>query len=87
MPTTTNLDLDGFKVEARDGSIGTVDHSIYVAGMTFVVVSSGRKLMIPAGVIEEVDPDTETVFVGLTKDEIATAPEFDEQYRDPSYRS
>ena len=32
-------------------------------------------------------PDTETIFVDLTKDEIKNAPEFDETtYRDQSYR-
>jgi hypothetical protein len=35
-----------------------------------------------------IDPDTETIFVNLTKDEIKNAPEFDENtYRDESYRN
>ena len=34
--------------------------------------------MLPAGVVERVDADTETIFVQLTKDEIKNAPEFDE---------
>jgi hypothetical protein len=39
-------------------------------------------------VIRDIDPDTETIFVDLTKDEIKNAPEFDETtYRDPSYRN
>jgi hypothetical protein len=43
--------------------------------------------VIPAGVIRDIDPDTETIFVNLTKDEIKNAPEFDETtYRDQSYR-
>jgi hypothetical protein len=90
--TTPNLDLDGFKVEAKDGSIGKVDQATYEAGMSFIVVDTGplifgKKVMIPAGVISDIDPDTETLFVNLTKDEIKEAPEFDEEhYRDPSYR-
>ena len=44
--------------------------------------------MLPAGVIRDIDLDTETVFVGLTKDEIKNAPEFDDKtYRDQTYRN
>jgi hypothetical protein len=89
----TNLDLTGFKVEARDGGIGKVDEATHEAGGSFVVVDTGpwifgKKVMLPAGVIRDIDLDTETIFVGLTKDEIKNAPEFDEhRYRDESYRS
>ena len=38
--------------------------------------------MLPAGVIQSVDADTETVFVSLTKDEIKSSPEFDDSRRD-----
>jgi hypothetical protein len=87
-----NIDLTGFKVEATDGSIGKVDESTYEAGGSFIVVDTGpwifgKKVMLPAGVIRDIDPDTETVFVARTKDEIKNAPEFDEErYRDQSYR-
>jgi hypothetical protein len=87
-----NIDLTGFKVEATDGSIGKVDESTYDAGGSFVVVDTGpwifgKKVMLPAGVISDIDPDTETVFVARTKDEIKNAPEFDEErYREQSYR-
>jgi hypothetical protein len=86
------LDLSGFKVEARDGDIGKVDEATHEAGGSFVVVDTGpwifgKKVMLPAGVIRDIDPDTETVFVALTKDEIKNAPEFDEKrYQDQSYR-
>jgi hypothetical protein len=88
----TNVDLTGFKVEATDGGIGKVDEATHEAGGSFVVVDTGpwifgKKVMLPAGVIRDIDLDTETIFVGLTKDEIKDAPEFDEQrYRDESYR-
>ena len=43
---------------------------------------------LPAGTIRDIDPDTETIFVDLTKDAIKNAPEFDEKtYRDQSYRN
>lgn len=71
----SNVDLTGFKVEARDGSIGKVDVATHEAGGSFVVVDTGpwilgKKVMLPAGVVRDVD---------LTKDEIKNAPEFDEK--------
>jgi hypothetical protein len=89
----SRVDLTGFKVEARDGSIGKVDEATHEAGGSFIVVDTGpwifgRKVLLPAGVIRDVDLDTEMVFVGLAKDEIKNAPEFDETtYRDQSYRN
>jgi hypothetical protein len=88
-----NLDLTSFKVDARDGSIGKVDEATHEAGGSFVVLDTGpwifgKKVMLPAGVIRDIDLDTETVFVDLTKDEIKNAPEFDEKrYREQSYRT
>ncbi len=90
--TPPNIDLAGFQVEARDGGIGKVDEATHEAGGSFIVVDTGpwifgKKVMLPAGVIQDIDPDTETIFVDLTKDEIKNAPEFDEKtHRDQSYR-
>jgi hypothetical protein len=89
----SSVDLTGFKVEATDGSIGKVDEATYEAGGSFIVVDTGpwifgKKVMLPAGMIRDIDLDTETIFVHLTKDEIKNAPEFDENtYRDHSYRN
>ena len=90
--TPLNVDLTGFKVETTDGDIGKVDEATKEAGGSFIVVDTGpwifgKKVMIPAGVIRDIDPDTETLLVSLTKEEIKNAPEFDEKrYRDQSYR-
>jgi hypothetical protein len=90
--TPPNLDLTGFKVEATDGDIGKVDEATNEVGGSFIIVDTGpwifgKKVMLPAGVIRDIDPDTETIFVQRTKDEIKNAPEFDEQrYRDQAYR-
>jgi hypothetical protein len=87
------VDLSGFKVEARDGSIGKVDEATNEAGGSFVVVDTGpwifgKRVMIPAGMITNIDLDAQTIDVGLTKDQIKDAPEFDEtRYRDQSYRT
>jgi hypothetical protein len=91
--TVPNVDLSGFKVEALDGGIGKVDEATYEAAGSFVVVDTGpwifgKKVMLPAGVIRDIDLDTETVFVNRTKDQIKNAPEFDERrYMDEDYRS
>jgi hypothetical protein len=87
------VDLAGFKVEARDGSIGKVDEATVESAGSFIVVDTGpwifgKKRMIPAGVIRDIDLDTETIHVDLTKDEIKNAPEFDEEmYRDQTYKN
>ena len=92
-PNLATLDLTGYKVEALDGSIGKVDEATMEAGGSSVVVDTGpwifgKKVLLPAGVIRDVDPDTETVFVNRTKDQIKNAPEFDEKrYRDQDYRN
>jgi hypothetical protein len=87
-----NTDLTGFTVEAIDGKIGKVDEATNEVGGSFAVVDTGpwifgKKVMLPAGVIRDVDLDAETVFVDRTKDQIKNAPELDEEtYRDDRYR-
>ena len=91
--TAPTVDLSGFKVEALDGSIGKVDEATHEAAGSFVVVDTGpwifgKKVMLPAGVIRDIDLDTESVFVNRTKDQIKNAPEFDEKrYLDQGYRN
>jgi hypothetical protein len=88
-----DIDLTGFKVEATDGSIGKVDEATYETGGSFIVVDTGpwifgKKVMLPAGIIRDVDPEDEVVYVNRTKDEIENAPEFDEKtHRNDSYRT
>jgi hypothetical protein len=90
---TQNLDLTGYSVEAIDGGIGKVDEATYEASSSYIVVDTGpwifgKKVLLPAGVIDRVDPDSETVYVSRSKDEIKNAPEFDEvNYRDETYRT
>ncbi len=87
----STVDLTGFKVEAADGSIGKVDEATHEAAGSFIVVDTGpwifgKKVLLPAGMIRDIDLDTETIFVNLTKDEIKNAPEFDENtYHDRNY--
>ena len=86
-------DLTGYSVEATDGGIGKVDEATNEVGGSFIVVDTGpwifgKKVMLPAGVIDRIDADSETIFVSLTKDEIKNAPELDvDRYTDEAYRS
>jgi hypothetical protein len=89
----TRTDLTGFSVEATDGGIGKVDEATHETSRSYIVVDTGpwifgKKVLLPAGVVERIDLDSETVFVHRTKDEIKNAPEFDEAtYLDDAYRS
>jgi hypothetical protein len=91
--TVTQRNLAGLSVEAIDGGIGKVDEATNDVGASFIVVDTGpwifgKKVMLPAGVVRDVDMDTETVYVNRTKDQIKNAPEYDEdQNREESYRS
>jgi hypothetical protein len=90
--TIADIDVSGFQVEAADGSIGKVDEATYESGLGYVVVDTGpwifgKKVMLPAGVVESVDTAQETVFVNRTKEQIKNAPEFDDSMiSDTEYR-
>ena len=87
-------DLTGFDVEAEDGKIGKIDEASYETDASSLVVDTGfwifgKKRMIPAGVVDSVDPREKTVFVRMTKDQIKDAPDYDpDRYHDDetSYR-
>jgi hypothetical protein len=79
---TSGRDLSGFHVEALDGSIGKIDESTYEVGKSFVIVDTGpwifgRKVMLPAGVIQRVDEEDQKVWVNRTKEQIKNSPEYD----------
>jgi hypothetical protein len=91
--TFAGTDLTGYTVEATDGDIGKVDEATNEVGASFLVVDTGpwifgKKVMLPAGVIDRIDHASESIFVDRMKDEIKSAPEFDEStYRDAQYRT
>jgi hypothetical protein len=90
--TVTDVDLEGFRVEALDGEIGKVDEATYDAGSGSIIVDTGplvfgRKVFMPAGTIERIDIDDEKIFVDRTKQEIKDAPEYDPSgYAEQEYR-
>ena len=81
MPASNDT-LTRFAVEATDGSIGHVDAASNELGAGYIVVDTGpwifgRKVMIPAGAISQVDLENELVMLDLTKEQIKDSPEFD----------
>jgi PRC-barrel domain protein len=77
-------DLVGYDVEATDGHIGKIDHVTTETDRDSVVVDTGfwifgKKRLIPAGVIERVDSDKRKVYVAMTKEQVKSAPDFDEK--------
>lgn len=85
-------DISGFGVQAVDGEIGSVDEATYDTGASYIVVDTGpwifgKKVLLPAGVIDQIDVTNRKVIVNRTKDEIQKAPEFDQaRYREEAYR-
>src|SRR5689334_24464570 len=82
-------DITGWKVESGDGeNLGKVDEATYDTSSSCLVVDTGfwifgKKRMIPAGVVERLDPEDEIVYVSMTKDEIKDAPDYDpDRHRD-----
>jgi hypothetical protein len=80
---TSGRDITGYGVEALDGSIGKIDKANNDVGQSYVIVDTGpwifgKKVMLPAGVIQRVDENDETVWVNRTKDQIKDAPEYDD---------
>jgi hypothetical protein len=80
VPTT--VDLEGYGVEAADGSIGTIDEATVKGRENYLVVDTGpwifgKHVLLPAGVVERIDTADEKVFVNRSRDEIKNAPEYD----------
>ena len=87
-----DADLIGYDVEASDGTIGKVDASTTDADSAHVVVDTGwwifgKKLLIPAGAVTAVDHDQERIAVQLTKDQIKSAPDFEQTWDEPDDRA
>jgi len=84
---TSDRDVVGFDVEATDGHIGKIDETSNEVGNAHIVVDTGfwifgKKRLIPAGVVQRFNVEDEKVYIGMTKDEVESAPDYDEQQRD-----
>jgi hypothetical protein len=77
----------GYDVEATDGGIGKIDETSNLAASSYLVVDTGfwifgKKRMVPAGVIRRIDDDDQKVYVSMTKEQIKSAPDFEDRDRD-----
>ncbi len=83
-------EVTGFDVEATDGHIGKIDESSFQADNSHIVVDTGfwifgKKRLIPAGAVSGVDFENKKVMIGLTKDQVKDAPDFErERWDDPT---
>jgi hypothetical protein len=81
-------DLTGYSIAAVDGDIGRVDQATNeLLGGSYLVVDTGpwifgRKVMLPAGVVERIDTTEKKIYVDRTRDQIKDAPDYDEMLRD-----
>ncbi|MER7110904.1 PRC-barrel domain containing protein [Streptomyces sp. NPDC000229] len=84
--------LVGYEVEATDGNIGKVDKHSDEVGSAYLVVDTGpwifgKRVLLPAGTVTEINLETHTVFVGRTREQVKNAPDFDQDKHldDPEY--
>jgi hypothetical protein len=89
--STQTADLISYKVEAVDGGIGKIDSASNEVNAACLVVDTGpwifgKKVLLPAGVVNHVDHEEKKVYVDRTKDQIKSAPEFQGDATDPIYR-
>ena len=72
-------DMAGYMVQTRDGTLGQVECVSYSGNCLYV--SAGRlikhRYLIPAGAVERVDSDNESLFVAVTKEQVEKAPAYD----------
>ena len=90
-PGWREVELEGFKVEGLDGTIGRVREVVNAASECYVVIETGpwifgKRVLLPAGLIDRVHPDDRIVYVERTKDAVKEAPTFDaERVPDDAY--
>ena len=78
-PDVSPRNVVGYGVEATDGSIGKVDDATYDVGSSFIVVDTGpwifgKKVMLPAGVIQRRRPRDEKIMVDRRRTRSRTRP-------------
>ena len=71
-PAWAELDLGGFAVEATNGPVGTVAEA--ARDRIVVAAEDGRSIVLPAGVVESVDPGARRIDVYRSTREIDAAP-------------
>ena len=88
---TADIDVVGFDVEASDGRIGTVDEASTAAGDAYLVVDTGfwifgKKRVVPARAVRQINLDEEVVFLDMTKDQVKGAPDYHAEWQGTQQR-
>ena len=87
-----DIDLAGYTVEAVDGPLGIVDAAGRDGDARFLAVDTGiwifgRSVIVPAGLVEEVDTGRRLVRVNCSREQVRGSPEPDpERGPDAAYR-
>lgn len=82
MESSGTLDLTGFEVDARDAPVGRVHPATNEVDEGFIVVDAAlQRVLLPSGLISEVDVDQQRVTLSCTAAEVYGAPKYDEQQR------
>jgi hypothetical protein len=84
-------ELRGMSVEARDGSVGTVQDVVDQPGGAHLLVDTGRwifgkTVVVPAGVVHAVDHDRQCVLIGCSREDVKNAPQHDPDASDAATR-
>jgi hypothetical protein len=71
-------DMSGYEVETLDGSIGEIDEATGPSRSIAVLIwISGRKVVLPALIVTEIDHEAKKIYVSATNDGIDGALAFD----------
>jgi hypothetical protein len=87
-----SMGVIGYEVAATDGRIGTIDESSGRFGANCLVVDAdtwiaGRKILLPAGTVSEIDRADRTVYLDRSKADVEDSPSYDpETFARPQYR-
>lgn len=73
----------GFRVHAVDGPIGKISYSTRDVDVAHIVVDTGhwitgKRVILPAGTVERIDWDNESVYVDRSKEQIKNAPQLED---------
>jgi len=79
--SASSVDVSGFEVVGKDGSIGTVDRASNDVRVNYLIVDtgewlSGRQVVLPAATVERIDPEASRVIIDRYRDDVRSAPEF-----------
>jgi sporulation protein YlmC with PRC-barrel domain len=80
--------LVGFEVMSADGtSAGKVTDAVDDQGVSFLVVDVGgmlrkKRVVVPAGLVKQINTAAERVFVRVDKETVLDAPEYEDDWRD-----